>query len=416
MRIIPLKTATWASTATLAMLLLPAAASAQNAPVGLTLDKGKQTIRNAQRVDLTRDFATLPLHRGTAGGQTVWFVITDVSDERMARRLGANFSPKLSNVRRGCSACAQTVRSSSPILGSAPVEFEGAPDFSPARTLVPGPNGVPPQAVRPGSVSRPGYSPYVQVQGSSVVFNAPIVATGEGPFDVTTHTNTHDRTLGIDTQRMTTDHLFIRGFANGEPILYLSFEASDPLTATLERSTFIPTLSNLASRNGGGRANSARASIFQFVNSRRGLERPSAFGATDGPGRAQGVIHALLDGLPNVDAAISNPAVLEGFQRGADVSNIFDVFPTNSRRGDRREYSPAWDQINGVYTRAAVARRLNGLKTDANVVRRLASRDLVRTPSGGRLASTGTVINCPALAFLKSRPSGPRTTIPGVRP
>lgn len=77
MRINSLKNAKWALPATLALLLLPAVASARSAPVGLTLDKGKQTIQSAQRVDLTRDFATLPLHRGTAGGETVWFVITD---------------------------------------------------------------------------------------------------------------------------------------------------------------------------------------------------------------------------------------------------------------------------------------------------------------------------------------------------
>lgn len=412
-----------ASMVALAVLLLPVVASAQeapgvsqSAPQGLTLDRSKQTIRSVHRIDLTRDFATMPLHRGTAGGETVWFVITDVSDPAMARRLGVNFSPKLRNAPRGCPACVQTVRTSDPVLGRAPVEFEGAPDFNPTRTLVPGPTIVPPQSFSAGSTARPGYSPFVQVGGSNVVFNAPIIATGEGPFDVTTHTNTHDRTLGIDTQRMTVDQLFIRGFANGEPIFYLSFDVSEELTATVERSTFVPALDRLSRPNGGGEPDSARASIFQFLNSRRGLEAPSAFGATDRRGRAQGVIHALADGLPGIDAAISNPAVLEGFQRGADVSNVFDVFPTNSRRRDRREYSPAWDQVNGVYTREAVSRRLNGLKTDSNVIRRLAARGHVTSPIGGPLASTNVVINCPALAFARTRPRGPRVTIPGVRP
>ena len=281
-----------ASMVALAVLLLPVVASAQeapgvsqSAPQGLTLDRSKQTIRSVHRIDLTRDFATMPLHRGTAGGETVWFVITDVSDPAMARRLGVNFSPKLRNAPRGCPACVQTVRTSDPVLGQAPVEFEGAPDFNPTRTLVPGPTIVPPQSFSAGSTGRPGYSPFVQVGGSNVVFNAPIIATGEGPFDVTTHTNTHDRTLGIDTQRMTTDHLFIRGFANGEPIFYLSFDVSEELTATVERSTFVPALDRLSRPNGGGESDSARASIFQFVNSRRGLEAPSAFGATDRRGR-----------------------------------------------------------------------------------------------------------------------------------
>jgi hypothetical protein len=220
--------------ATSAAVLLPAgvassqgeAGVSQNAPVGLTLPRDKVTLKSALRVDLTRDFATLPLHKGTADGQTVWYVITDTSDARIARRLGINHAPKLRNVRRGCPHCAQTVRATDRILGRSPARFEGAPDFSPDRSLVPGRTPFPPRSFTDGARARKGYSPYVTIAGTSVVYNAPIVATGDGPFDVTTHSNTHDRTLGIDTRRMTTDHLFIRGFSNGQPILYLSFDSS----------------------------------------------------------------------------------------------------------------------------------------------------------------------------------------------
>lgn len=411
--------------ATSAALMLPVAvastqgqgAISQNAPVGLSLDRDRQTIRSARRVDLTRDFATLPLYKGTVRGETVWFVITDTSSARIARRLGINHSPKLRNVPRDCPHCAQTVQSSSRILGRAPAEFQGAPDFSPNRSLVPGRTVFPARSFSDGARARAGYSPFVRVLGSKVVYNAPIVATGNGPFDVTTHTDTHDRTLGIDTQRMTTDHLFIRGFSNGQPILYLSFDSSDAFTAALERSTFVPALADLAFANGGGHKRSARASIFTFVNAKRGLERSApAAGASDGPGRAQGLIHALADGLPNRDAAVANPEVLEGFRLGADVSNIFDVFPTNRRKRDRREYSPAWDLQVGVYSRRAVARGLNGLKQDANVVRRMAVRGLITSPGGVPLGSANVVINCPALAFLHARPRGPRTPVAGVQP
>ena len=71
--------------------------SDKSAPVGLTLEKDRQTITSALRVDLTRDFATLPLHEGTANGETVWYVITDVSDASMALQLGVNHAPKLRN-------------------------------------------------------------------------------------------------------------------------------------------------------------------------------------------------------------------------------------------------------------------------------------------------------------------------------
>ncbi|MGI8804687.1 MAG: DUF7482 domain-containing protein [Thermoleophilaceae bacterium] len=388
----------------------------QSAPTGVTLEKGKQTITSAERVDLTRDFATLPLHEGTAAGETVWFVITDVSDAALATELGVNHSPKLSNISRGCPACAQTVTSEDPVLGKAPVEFEGAPDFSPERTFVPGPTGFPPQSFSVGAIGRANYSPFVRVEGTGVVYNAPIVATGDGPFDVTTHSNTHDRTLAIDTEEMTTDHLFIRGFANGEPILYLSFESSDAFTAVGERSTFVPALTDSPFQNGGGETDSARASIFTFVNAKTGLEEDSPQGAAAGEGRNQGLTHAIVSGFPGVDAAVENPEVLEAFQRGADISNIFDVFPTNARASDRREYSPLWDLQIGVYSDAAVARGMNGLKTDANTVRRLADRRLVTSPGGQPLGSGNVLINCPALGFLESPPEGPRIAVPGVQP
>jgi hypothetical protein len=265
-------------------------------------------------------------------------------------------------------------------------------------------------------VGRANYSPYVTVLGSSVVYNAPIVATGDGPFDVTTHTDTHDRTLGIDTVNMTTDHLYVRGFSNGEPILYLSFEASEAFTAMIERSTFVPALADLQFPNGGGRRDSARASIFTFVNASIGLEAPSRRGASDGPGRNQGLTHALSFSIARQDAAIANPQVIEGLRNGGDVSNIFDVFPTNVRKRDRAEYSPAWDLQVGVYSDRAVARGQIGLKTDANEVRRLARRGVITTlgrrphtgPRGVPTASANIVINCPALAFLEERPRGPR--------
>jgi len=418
------KLAALAMTAVLAALSVSIVASAQDdegtterAPQGETLKKANQTIKSASRVDLTRDFATLPLHKGTVGEETVWFVITDVSDAKIARKLGVNHSPKLSNISLGCPACAQTVKSSNPVLGEAPVEFEGAPDFSPKRTVVPGPTSFPPQSFTVGAMGGANYSPFVTVQGTGVVYNAPIVATGDGPFDVTTHENTHDRTLAIDTEKMTTDHLFIRGFSNGQPILYLSFESSDAFTAVIERSTFVPALADAPFQNGGGDPDSARASIFTFVNAKAGLEDdPPVRGASDGVGRSQGLAHAMKGGFPGRDAAVANPEVLEVFRRGADVSNIFDVFPTNSRARDRREYSPLWDLQVGVYSDAAVAGGLNGLKTDANVVRRLAARGLVTAPGEQPLGSANVLINCPALGFLESPPRGPRTTVPGVQP
>ncbi len=59
---------------------------------------------------------------------------------------------------------------------------------------------------------------------------------------------------------------------------------------------------------------------------------------------------------------------------------------------------------------------MNGLKQDANVVRRLAARGLVTSPGGQPLGSSNVVINCPALGFLQETPRGPRTAVRGVTP
>ena len=131
--------------------------------------------------------------------------------------------------------------------------------------------------------------------------------------------------------------------------------------------------------------------------------------------------HALSFPIAGQDAAIANPEVIEVLRNGGDVSNIFDVFPTNARERDRAEYSPAWDLQVGVYTDAAVAKGKNGLKTDANEVRRLARRGVIKAPGGLRhttrrgapSASANIVINCPALAFLDEAPLGPRIPRPG---
>lgn len=97
---------------------------------------------------------------------------------------------------------------------------------------------------------------------------------------------------------------------------------------------------------------------------------------------------------------MDNPEVLEALKLGADVSNIFDAFPTNSDAADRAEYSPAWDLNVGVYSDAAVAEGRNGLQTDSDEIRQLAAAEVVGSPGGLPLGSANIVINCPALALL----------------
>jgi hypothetical protein len=83
----------------------------------------------------------------------------------------------------------------------------------------------------------------VRIAGTDIVYNAPIVATGNGRFtDVSRHRSTHDRLFRINTRRRTVDMNFIRAFSHGKDIMYLSFESSSALTAVTDRSTFVPGL------------------------------------------------------------------------------------------------------------------------------------------------------------------------------
>ncbi len=241
------------------------------------LPTNKLTMQSVMRVDLDNGIATVPLHQGTVNGTSVWYVRMDVSDADLARDLGLNFAPRLANAANGCPACVQTVESTDPVLGRAPVEFAGTVDFSPTRILTPGPTGFPPLQAQPGSVAGPGYSDLVRVAGSSVVFNAPIVAVGDGPFDVTTHTNTLDRVMAMDTETMTVDLQFVRAFSHGQDIFYFTFGSSGALSATLGRGTFVPVLGTLPFANDEN-PQGARSAIFTFTNGQRGTTSPASPG------------------------------------------------------------------------------------------------------------------------------------------
>lgn len=368
--------------------------AAQSPPSAAGLPQAKLTIKSTISVDLKRDFATLPLHRATVRGMPVWYVITDVSDASLARRMGLNFAPRLANlITPDCPGCVQTVRSPRQ-LGTTTVARPGEPDFRPTRLLVPGPTGFPPLVARPGAQGGLHYSPFVRIGGTHIVYDAPIVAVGHGPFDVTTHSNTHDRLLSIDVKRMTAGLGFIRGFANGKPIFYLSFETSAPLTAVIERSTFVPVLGLSPAPDRGDDPKTARADIFTFTN--------GATGPTSPP--AQGLAHVIVDGLNAQPLYLGNTRLLRALHVGGDAHNVFDVFPTLKDRQSALLYSPLWDLHIGVYTPKAVAAGLNTAKTDSSQILRLAARGLVTSPGGTPLASNREIINCPALGFPGNPP------------
>ena len=380
------------------------------------LPRDKLTLGSAIDVNLSTESVRLPLYPGTAGGKRVWYILLDASDAGLAHDLGVNYAPKLANVGIGCPACVQTVTLSNPTpqanpFGTAVVHFAGAPDFSPTRVATPGPTGFPLKKFSPGAVAGPGYSPFIRVAGSNVVYNAPIVATGNGPFDVVHHTNTGDRVLGIHIAGKSkpgqfaeswVDMLFVKGFDAGQPIVYLSTDAGQPLTAVLERSTYVPALNNASFNGGDDFLGSARERLFGFINGQTGTGNP----------QAQGFQHLAKDGMVSANASEANKSFINALRNGGDLLNVFGDFPTLKDPRHADAYSPLWDAQLGLWTSKAIKEGANQRQIDEVQVFNLAATrpDLLTgvNPATGQPAPYGSVgvdINCAVIGFTNKAPT-----------
>jgi len=423
-----------AAAATIAIVASAVGATVASAGAGATIAKpgglgqlsgllprDHLTLESALQVNLSKETVRLPLYPGVAYAGTphaekVWYVLLDASDPGLAHDLGVNYAPKLANIAIGDPAAVQTVTLTNPTpqanpFGPGVVNFAGAPNFSPTRVLVPGPNGFPPTKFAPGAVAGPGYSPFIRFAGSSVVYNAPIVAVGNGPFDVTHHTNTEDRVLGIHIAGKSkpgqfaeswADMLFVKGFDAGQPILYLSTDAGQPLTAVLERSVYVPALNTAAFNGGDDFLGSARERLFGFINGQTGAHNPNA----------QGFVHLIKDGFAADDASAGNTAMINALRHGGDLLNVFGDFPTLTDPRHADAYSPLWDAQLGLWTPKAVKEGLNTRQIDENVVFNLADQrpDLLTgvNPATGQPAPYGSVgvdINCAVIGFTAHAPT-----------
>src|SRR6266852_5850608 len=375
------------------------------------LPRDNLVLESALQVDLNAETVRLPLYKGTANGHTVWFILTESSDLGLAKNSGLNYAPKLANIANGCPDCFQTVMQEQPTadqnkFGQAVIRFQGEPDFSPTRTLVPGPTGFPPASFSPGAVAGKGYSPFIRIDGTSVVYNAPIVATGNGPFDVIHHTNTADRALAIHIAPPAppgqyfdswVDLLLVKGFDAGQPILYLSTEADDPLAAVLERSTYVPALATASYTGGDDFLGSARERLFGFINGQTGANNR----------QSQGFQHLVLDGHASEDASADNAALINALRNGGDLLNVFGDFPTLKDPRHADAYSPLWDAQLGQWTQKAIDEGFNKRQIDENVVFNLAATrpDLITGPGGAPYGSVGIDINCAVIGFIDEPPT-----------
>jgi hypothetical protein len=384
-------------------------ANTSSGPTRGLLPRSKFTIESTIKIDLNNQSLRLPLHRGEFHGVSYWYILTDASEQGPADALGLNFAPKLGNAAIGCPACVQDVTLTAPadnVFGEGTVHFEGVPDFTPTRTLVPGPTGFPPASAAPGAVGDANYSPFIRVVGSTTVYNAPIVAVGDGPFDVRHHTNTAERVLAVHPAAAATgpgqfhgasvDLLFIRGFDSGQPIIYLSTESDDPGTAVLERATFVPALTATPFVGGDDFLGSVRERIFPFVNGQTGAKNK----------QAQGLAHLILDGHAAQEARLTNRSLINALRRGGDALNVQGDFPTLQQNNRRASYSPLWEAQFGEWTPKAVRLGLNKRQTDEFQILNLARTrpDLLTAPGGKPFGSMKALINCPVIAFLANEP------------
>jgi hypothetical protein len=331
---------------------------------------GPVQLLDSGKLDAINGTITLPLYLGhmKGSGKNVWYVLTDVDDSNVAAELGLNFSAKLTFASVG--ARTANFDDQGNLIFNA-----GTVDFSPDRSIVPGPSGAefPPVSAKPGAIGDANYSPYVQiVNAAGVIYNAPIVAFGVNadqinfPNGSVDYSKVHDEVVAIDPANMTVTIQLINGFSFGRPVWYISMDASIPLAAAIEHNTFAPLMQKLHL----GDDDSFSSPIERIFIATNGPED----GDCNNPLR-QGLSADLADGhRPN---------------------NTLGGIPTIAL-----DYSPAWDANLYEWTQDAINHGYRGqLREEFNILT-FVQDGLLTGPGGKPFGSAGFSINCPIVERL----------------
>lgn len=320
-------------------------------------------------VDAVHGTITLPLYRGMMkNGTPVWFILTDVDNADVATLLGLNFSAKMAFM-------ASASRTATLDPNGNLVFDKGTVDFSPVRSVTPGPPGkeFPPVAAQPGAIGDKDYSPFVQVSNAGgVIYNAPIIAFGVNANDISfpngnvDYAKVHDQVVAIDPVNMTVTLNLINGFSFGKPIWYITTDTSIPLGAAIEHNTFAPLMATLKL----GADDTFSSPVERIFISTNGAEQ----GGCDNPQR-QGLSAALADGFrPN---------------------NVVGGIPTNAT-----DYSPAWDAQLFEWTQDSINKGYRGQVREEFQILTFVLDGLITGPGGGKFGSSGFSINCPIVQRL----------------
>src|SRR6202140_3836825 len=314
-------------------------------------------------VDATKGTITIPLYLGhMKNGTNVWYVLTDVDDADVAAELGLNFSAKMTFM-------SNAARIANLDQNGDLVFDKGTVDFSPVRSITPGPVGqeFPPTAFQPGAVGDKDYSPFVQIlNAAGVIYNAPIVAFGVNASDISfpngnvDYSRVHDQVVAIDPVNMTVTINLINGFSFGKPVWYLSMDTSIPLGAAIEHNTFAPLQAALPL----GRDDSFGSPIERI------------FIATNGPEEG-GCANPLRQGL-SADLA-------DGYR----PNNVVGGIPTNAL-----DYSPIWDAQLYEWTQDAINKGFRGQLREEFQILTFVQDGLLTAPGGAPFSTSGFSINC----------------------
>jgi hypothetical protein len=309
-------------------------------PAGAMASGGGRTLFIPSAHENGDNTVTLPLHHGTSQGRDVWFVVLDASTSNAAQAWGANRSNKLAN------AAGTTAVQRVTVGAGGTIDFPQSVDFTPDR-VVDAPHGFPPDRFAPGAVGEPGYSPLIELPDGTIL-NAPQIANATGQAD---------KVVSIDRADGTVTYKETDGFARGNPVKYVSTDATDPLAAALEDATLAPAL-NAAPFAGGDGTDSARATLVAFVNGATGAGNP----------QRQGLNSAVVDGL--------------------DPLNVLAWAPNQGR------YSPLWDVHLTAFAPGVTPTR----QTEVAKVEDLARAGLVTAPDGSAFGASGIIVDCPIVS------------------
>lgn len=330
---------------------------------------GPVLLMKAGQVNLKTGTVRLPLVEGQLkNGEKVWSVLTDVSDENLAKLHGINFSAKMAYGVAGKSAREATVNADGTWTFKS-----GKVDFSPQWSVTAGeaPNPFPPKHANPGAIGDKNYSPLVVLKGvgSASVYNAPMLAFNISADDLNKfcdgnvdHSKVHDKVVKICPRDGTVEIALTNGWTFGKPILYLSTDASDPVIATLEKAIYAPALKDLSFANEDAQPGEAAERIYAFANGPDGKANPFRQGVNSAL-KGEGSPMNVLGGIPTINL----------------------------------DYSPMWRLFPAKWTDKAIKNGYRTRMTDAIHIENIAAQGYITSVDGGELRALGPIINCPVV-------------------